>query len=88
MIKDALHKVIESFVLPKYPWIYSYTISLYYDSPLEKYAVKYYVEPEENGSFTVTNEMSEVETITYDLFKMLGPDYGQFLNEVIFLIKQ
>jgi hypothetical protein len=87
MNKDSLSKVIESLVLPKYPWIDSFDVSLF-DTSDEKYAVKYYVMPEDDGSFTVTNEMGEAETLTYDLFKMLGPDYGQFLNEVIFLIKQ
>lgn len=88
MNKNSLSKVIESLVLPKYPWIdsYHYRISLYDD--MEKYSVKYYVKPEDDGTFTVTEEMSKVEELTYTLFMMLGPDKGQFLNEVIFLIKQ
>jgi len=86
MNKNSLSKVIESLVLPKYPWIDSYRISLY--DNMEKYSVKYYVKPEDDGMFTVTEEMNKVEELTYTLFMMLGPDKGQFLNEVIFLIKQ
>jgi hypothetical protein len=88
MNKNSLHKVIESFILPKYPWIDSFSISLYSDTPSQKYSVRYYVKPEDDGMFTVTEEMNKVEELTYTLFMMLGPDKGQFLNEVIFLIKQ
>ena len=87
MNKDSLSKVIESLVLPKYPWIDSFNVSLF-DTPDEKYAVNYYVKPEDDGLFTVTEEMNEVEKLTYSLFIMLGPDNNQTLNEVLFLIKQ
>ena len=84
MNKNSLHRVIESLVLPKYPWIDSFNISLF-DTPDEKYAVKYYIKPEESVGI---KEMDEAEELTYSLFMMLAPEYGQFLNEVIFLIKQ
>jgi hypothetical protein len=49
--------------------------------------VYYYVRPEDDGSFTVTEEMSEVEELTNTLFRMLGPEIYQSLTEVLFLIK-
>ena len=87
MNKNSLHKIIDSFVLPRYPWIEGYHIELYLDVPFEKYNIDYYVKPEEDGSFTVTEEMGKAEKLTEDLFRMLGPEHYQILNEIIFLVK-
>jgi hypothetical protein len=87
MNKNSLHKIIDAFVLPKYPWIEGYHIEFYLDAPLEKYNIDYYVKPEEDGLFTVTEEMNEAEKLTDSLFRMLGPEPYQILNEIIFLVK-
>jgi len=87
MNKNSLHKVIDSFVIPKYPWIEGYDIEVYLDAPIEKYSVYYYVRPEDDGDFTVTEEMDEVEKLTETLFRMIGPERNQVFNEVIFLVK-
>lgn len=83
----SLHKIIKSFVLPKYDWIEDYHINFYYDSPIEKYGIIYYVYPDKDGSFTVSEEMEEVESLTYSLFKMLGPSRYQMINEISFQVK-
>ena len=88
MNKDSLHKVIDSFVIPKYPWIEDYRIELHLDAPTERYMVYYYVRPEDDGSFTVTEEMDDVEKLTETLFRILGPERNQVFNEVLFLVKK
>jgi len=87
MNKNSLHKIISSFVIPKYPWIEEFSIQVYLDSPIEKYAVYYFVNPEDDGTFTVTSEMEEAEKFTKNLFSMLGPNTNQYLNEILFLVK-
>jgi len=87
MNKDSLHKIISSFVIPKYPWIEEFTIQVFFDAPTEKYSIYYFVKPEEDGSFTVTEEMSEVEKLTETLFRIIGPDKNQYLNEILFIVK-
>jgi len=87
MNKDSLHKVIDSFVIPKYPWIEEYDIKVYLNSTIRKYSVYYYITPEDDGSFTVTEEMDDVEKLTETLFRMLGPERYQILNEILFLVK-
>lgn len=83
----SLHKVIKSLVLKKYDWIVDYRIEFYFDS-LEKYTVIYYVNPDENGAFTITEEFKEVDELTNNLFKMLAPRSTQVLDGVVFRIKE
>jgi hypothetical protein len=87
MNKNALHRIIGSVILPRYPWIEGYSIELYLDAPMEKYTIYYYIKPEDDGDFTVTEEMNEVEKMTEDLFRIIGPDRHQVLQEVLFLVK-
>jgi len=81
----SLHKIIQSFILPKFPWIVDYQIESYYDSPIEKYTVAYYID-----SADITDkedEANEVENLTNNLFKMLGPGRYQNINDVEFIYK-
>lgn len=83
----SLHKVIKSLILKKYDWIVDYRIEFYFDS-LEKYSIIYYVNPDENGTLTVTEEVKEVDELTNTLFRMLGPRSTQILDSVEFHIKE
>jgi len=84
MFTNSLHKIIPSLILPRFPWIIDYEISALWDAPHELYTITYYVEPDDDGSFTVNDEMGRVEKLTYDLFKMVGGNSLQTLDEVVF----
>jgi hypothetical protein len=85
MDRISLHKIIKSFVLPKYKWINDYEITFYYDSPIEKYSVIYYtVSPDISDK---EDEVMEVENLTRNLFKMLGPESYQWFIDVEFYFK-
>lgn len=97
-MKNSLDKIIGSFILPKYPWIEDYDINVRttgYEGGAfigkvivaEDYIVKYYVKPDDDGDFTVTEEMNEAENLTHTLFRMIGPDKNQYLDEIVFLVK-
>lgn len=87
-MKEALSKIIESFILPRFGWIVDYKISLYLNAPLEKYTVTYYVEPDEDGMLEVREEMDEVDNLTENFFKMMGPNGNQVLSEVFYVVKK
>lgn len=86
MNRESLKKVIESLVLPKYPWIEDLDVSVHTTRhPLikskkivsEKYTVSYYIGTDEDGTFTVTEDMQKLDSLTHTLFKMLGPKEHQ-----------
>lgn len=87
MNTKALRKIIDTLVLKKYDWIEDYDIDVYFDSPFERYTIVYYVYPEDYGSFTVTKEMRDVESTSDNLFKMLGTENYQILDDVEFRVK-
>jgi hypothetical protein len=87
MTKDSLSKIIGTFVLEKYTWIEEFTVDVVWDPPFEKFRVTYYVRPEDNNTFTVNEEMNKVDELTLTLFRMLGPDRLQYLDEVHFFSK-
>lgn len=83
----SLHKVIRALVLRKYDWIVDYRIEFYFGA-LERYTIYYYVNPDENGTLTVTEEIKEADELTHNLFKMLAPKSYQILDGVEFHIKE
>lgn len=92
-MKEALSKIIYKLILGKYPWIEDFDIKVHTFSPsmggskkigFETYDVIYTVTSEEDGAFTVNDELGEVEELTETLFKMIGPEHYQRLQGVKF----
>jgi hypothetical protein len=95
-MKDSLDKLIKKLVLPKYPIIkdYEITVDVYKPTlPLaggkkkiasEHYTVSYDLSSDEDGNFTVTDDLGKIDKLTVTLFKMLGPEHYQKLNNVDF----
>ena len=85
-LKNGLEKLINKVIIPKYPWIEDFDVSVHTDRhPLsrskkivsEKYTVIYFVSTDEDGTFTVTEDMQKLDSFTYTLFNMLGPERYQ-----------
>jgi hypothetical protein len=86
-MKEALDKLIKKLVLRKYPIIKDYEIIVdTFRSGLggkkigsEVYRFEYNITPDEDGTFTVTDDLRKIEELTETLFKMLGPmNYQRF----------
>lgn len=86
MNQNSLHKVIKSFILPKYDWIVDFKIRMHLNAPREEYTVTYYVEPDEEGMFSVRDEMNEVDNLTLTMFRMVGANYNQILDDVFYVV--
>jgi hypothetical protein len=73
-------------VLPQFPWIVDYEILEERIEPMDRdyYRINYFIFTDEDGTFTVTKDMEEVEELTKSLFKMLGPDKNQIFEGVSF----
>jgi hypothetical protein len=93
MIKDLLDKLIRKIILAKFPFIQDYEISVTTFRPslggskkigYERYRVNYFLSPDEDGTFAVTDDLQEIEDLTKLLFDMLGPKNYQNLEGVEF----
>lgn len=82
----SLNKVISKLIVPKYPWIVDYDLSMYFNSGIENYTITYYIVPDKDGSFTVSEELGQLEKLTYNLFKILGPERHQIIDSINFEI--
>ena len=78
----SLHKLISKLILRKYKWIVDCQIDTFYNSPIEKYTVIYYTDSPYIGD--IEDEVNQVEKITQDLFRALGPGSYQSLQGVNF----
>jgi len=87
MNKTAFQKLINSIVIRKYQWIVDFNVQLYFDAPLEKYEVYYYIDPNLDGSPDITEKWDEVKKLTKNIFDTLGPNRYQSLGEILFLVK-
>ena len=92
-MKEALDKLIKRLILRKYPNIKDYEILVDTFMPFkgklenigsENYRVNYFMSPDENGEFIVTDEFEKISKLTKTLFKMLGPKYDQRFDDVEF----
>ena len=92
-MKEALDKLINRLVLRKYPIVKDCeinmnTLKLGLRNPKkgspERYSFKYYITPNEYGEFPYDNEFKEIEELTENLFKMLGPKSYQQIGNVEF----
>ena len=92
-MKESLSKIIYKLILGKYPWIKDFEIKVHTFSPsifgpkkigFETYEVIYNVTPDEDGTFTVNDELAKVEELTETLFKMIGPEHYQRFQGVKF----
>ena len=92
-MKDLLDKLIRKIILAKFPFIQDYEISVTTFRPIlggskkigsEKYIVIYYVTPNEDGDFIVTDEFKEVAELTETCFNALGPKEYQRFDDVEF----
>jgi predicted AlkP superfamily phosphohydrolase/phosphomutase len=88
VFKSSLDKIIQSIVLPQFPWIEDYEIL---ESRVESwgdrrdyYRINYFVKPDEDGAFTVDDDFEKVVKLTETLFKMLGPNKIQIFEGVEF----
>lgn len=81
----SLKKVIKSLVLPQFPWIVDFEV-ISFGSPFKfefkEVIVKYFVEPEEDGLFTVTEDVAKLEDLTKTVFKMINFDDVYSLGRV------
>ena len=92
-MKEGLQKIIGRIMLPKYPFIKDYEISAVTFRPpigdgkkigYERYRVNYFLSPNEDGTFTVTDDLQKIEDLTKTLFEMLGPKNYQNLEGIEF----
>ncbi len=93
MDKIALDKIIKKIVFPKYPSIKDCEIIVHtYRPPIgdgkkigyERFRVNYFLTPDKDGTFTVTDDIKKIEDLTKTLFNMLGPKNYQSLDGVEF----
>jgi hypothetical protein len=92
-MKEALDKLIKKLVLRKYPIIKDYEIKVDTFRPSlggskkigsEVYRFEYNITPDEDRTFTVTDDFHKIAELTETLFKMLGPMYYQKFGGVRF----
>jgi hypothetical protein len=81
---QGLHKIIEKFILPQFPWIADYNIRVAPENGRKFVLIKYYVKSDEEGSFIVDESFKEVEDFTLNVFKMMGFDLDTFFEGVQF----
>ena len=95
MMKVLLDRLIKKLIIGKYPFIEDFEINEKYFSSsfsngklkkigVEKYVVIYYVTPNEDGDFIVTDEFKEVAELTETCFNALGPKEYQRFDDVEF----
>ena len=82
IFKNSLDKIIQSMVLPQFPWIVDYEILMERAEHMDRdyYRINYFIATND-GTFTVTEDMKVVEELTKSLFKMVGPDYRKQIFE-------
>jgi hypothetical protein len=83
-MEESLKKLIRKIILRKYPWIKNFDITVIEDGVQNLYGVTYYVEPDEDGNFTVTDEFKVVESETSNLYRVLGPSGNDWFSGVKF----
>lgn len=85
MFKSSLDKIIQSMVLPQFPWIVDYEILEERIESMDRdyYRINYFIATND-GTFTVIEDMSVVEKLSKSLFKMIGPDKNQKFEGVEF----
>jgi hypothetical protein len=94
IFKNSLDKIIQSMVLPQFPWIVDYEILMERAEHMDRdyYRINYFVATDDldiDETFTVREDMKVVEELTKSLFKMVGPDYRkQIFEGVEFYAKQ
>jgi hypothetical protein len=77
-MKESLEKLIKRLILPKYPWIKDFTVTLNKDNGLSFYAVRYYIDDDmydENYLYDEFNRMkiNHIKSETKNLYSVLGP---------------
>ena len=82
-MRVSLEKSIKNYILPKYPMIKDFDVSIYYGDIPYKTFISYYVEGDKQGFITVYEEFKEIEKRTQSLFKMIN-DGEHVLREVFF----
>ena len=89
MFKSSLDKIIQSMVLPQFPWIVDYEILEERIESMDRdyYRINYFIATNDE-TFTVIEDMSVVEKLSKSLFKMIGPDKNQKFEGVEFYAKQ
>ena len=85
---QGLHKIIEKFILPQFPWITGYRVRVAHENDRKFVLVKYYVKSDEEGSFIVDESFKEVEDLTVNVFKMMGFGLDTYLEGVLFHSKE
>jgi hypothetical protein len=96
-MKESLDKLIKRLVLRKYPFIEDYEVKVdtnklsslkalggHKKIAFERYKIIYILTPDENGEFPYDDEFKKLTEFTETLFKMLGPEHYQRLDDVEF----
>lgn len=68
----ALRKVIEKFILPKFPWVKSYRLEPTEWEDHIYITVVYIPVLDDDGLMTVSGGFAEIEELTETMFKMIG----------------
>ena len=93
MMKVLLDRLIKKLIIGKYLFIEDFEIKVDTFRPglggskkigSEKYIVIYYVTPNEDGDFIVTDEFKEVAELTETCFSAIGPKEYQRFDDVEF----
>lgn len=71
-------------MLPKYPWIKNFDITVTKDGVQNLYGVTYYVDADEDRNFTITDEFKVAESDTSNLYRVLGPGEYDWFSGVKF----
>ena len=75
-ITKSLHKIIDKFILPKFPWVTDYRIRVVHENGRDWVLVIYYPKTDEDNndlsSFTIEPEFRDIEDLTATVFKMMG----------------
>ena len=90
---QGLHKIIQRFILPKFPWIDDYNIIVTDQSGFKFVLVTYYPKVEKKDffdeeGFFVHKGFREAEDLTDTVFKMMGFDSNTIFEGVRFEAKE
>lgn len=86
-MKESLNKIIQTLILPQFPWVKDYEI---YSSPENGYddiSIIYTPQTDEDGGFVITDDFKKLEKLTKDVFKKLGLGAKYRLYTVVFKSK-
>ena len=81
---QGLDKAIKNFILPQFPWVTSYKVEdSWEEDGITHFNVVYYLDADEDGTYTVTKDFGDLEDVTLSTFDMLN-DNNHELHHIFF----